>query len=262
MAKNITACRRSGGERILTIVIGVAIVLGLMFAAASRQEVPHTYDAATQEEKLAAIESGKEYPKKLVEMAQNNAETIDFVYHYPERKNERPRISLHDEMQEEGVPLLMQWDERWGYQNYANGPVGYTGCGPTCLSMAALYLTRNDKWNPARVAEMAEKNGYAVEGKGSSWTLISEGSRKIGLKAEMLPLSKSAMLSHLDAGELIILVVGPGDFTRSGHFLVVTGYEQAGFRINDPNSRENSGKVWSYTSLKGQIRNLWAISAA
>jgi uncharacterized protein YvpB len=68
------------------------------------------------------------------------------------------------------------------------------------------------------------------------------------------------MKKALDAGSLIILNVGPGDFTDSGHFLVVTGYTDEGFSINDPNSRKNSEKIWSYDTLKGQIRNLWAMS--
>ena len=32
------------------------------------------------------------------------------------------------------------------------------------------------------------------------------------------------------------------------------------FRVNDPNRRANSEKLWSYETLEPQIRNLWAIS--
>jgi hypothetical protein len=60
----------------------------------------------------------------------------------------------------------------------------------------------------------------------------------------------------------VIIVVGPGDFTTSGHFLVVTGYENGKFRLNDPNSRANSQKLWAYDDIKDQIRNLWSIQNA
>ena len=52
--------------------------------------------------------------------------------------------------------------------------------------------------------------------------------------------------------------MGPGDFTATGHFLVLTGWEDGKFRINDPNSRENSERLWAYEEIQDQIRNLWA----
>ena len=39
-------------------------------------------------------------------------------------------------------------------------------------------------------------------------------------------------------------------------------YSQPGgeaFTVNDPNSRTNSKKTWTYEQLEGQIRNIWAI---
>ena len=57
----------------------------------------------------------------------------------------------------------------------------------------------------------------------------------------------------------VICVVGPGDFTTSGHFLVLTGYEDGKFRINDPNSYANSQKLWAYEDIKRQIRNIWKL---
>ena len=38
----------------------------------------------------------------------------------------------------------------------------------------------------------------------------------------------------------------------------MTGWEDGGIRLNDPNSRENSEKLWPYENIAGQIRNLWA----
>jgi predicted double-glycine peptidase len=53
--------------------------------------------------------------------------------------------------------------------------------------------------------------------------------------------------------------MGPGDFTTTGHYIVLTRWEEDAFRINDPNSKENSGKLWTYEQLEPQIRNIWAI---
>ena len=57
----------------------------------------------------------------------------------------------------------------------------------------------------------------------------------------------------------MILALGPGDFTTAGHYVVLAGVEEGKFRVNDPNSRANSERLWSYEELEGQIRNIWSI---
>jgi len=114
--------------------------------------------------------------------------------------------------------------------------------------------------NPLDVAEFAEKNGYYAKGYGSSWTLISEGAEKLGLKARELPLVKKKMVDALEAGNPVILALGKGDFTTTGHYIVLTGVEEECFRVNDPNSRERSKQLWSYEQLEKQIRNIWEVA--
>ena len=113
--------------------------------------------------------------------------------------------------------------------------------------------------NPLAVAQFAEENGYYAKGYGSSWTLISEGAEKLGLTARELPLVKKKMVDALENGNPVILALGKGDFTTSGHYIVLTGVEADAFRVNDPNSREHSAKLWTYEELEHQIRNIWAI---
>lgn len=69
----------------------------------------------TQEDKLHSIEESDEYPDQLKELAEKNSETIDFVYDYPEMKDKKQTIDLSQEAKTDTVPLLLQWDERWGY---------------------------------------------------------------------------------------------------------------------------------------------------
>ena len=55
--------------------------------------------------------------------------------------------------------------------------------------------------------------------------------------------------------------MGPGDFTTTGHFIVLTGIGDNGdVLVNDPNSKKNSEKSWSIEKLIPQIRNLWTYS--
>ena len=114
--------------------------------------------------------------------------------------------------------------------------------------------------NPKEVAGFAQRSGYYEKGYGSSWTLISEGAEKLGLTATELPLVKKKMTDALENGNPVILAMGKGDFTTTGHYILLTGYEDGAFRVNDPNSRLSSEKRWTYEELETQIRNIWEIS--
>jgi len=199
-----------------------------------------------------------QYPKSLIELLERNPETERFVLEYPLR--EETRVDLFAYEGSKDVPLFLQWDPMWGYEKYGSDIIGITGCGPTCLAMVGYHLTGDTEMTPDKVAAFAEKNGYYASGYGSSWTLISEGSADFGLQATELPLVKKKMTDALEAGNPIILALGPGDFTTTGHYIVLTGWDGEAFRVNDPNSRINSEKLWTYEKLESQIRNIWAMS--
>ena len=199
-----------------------------------------------------------QYPQSLVQLLERNPETEEFVLNYPLREKQEPDLTGVD--QTTGVPLFLQWDPMWGYEKYGSDFLAVTGCGPTCLAMAGYYLTGSEEMNPLEIAAFAERNGSYAAGYGSSWTLISEGSKKLGLTATELPLVKKKMTAALEAGHPVILAMGAGDFTTSGHYIVLTGYADGVFTVNDPNSILNSEKLWSYEQLEGQIRNIWEIN--
>ena len=90
--------------------------------------------------------------------------------------------------------------------------------------MAGWYLTGDAKFAPDKMVSFAQENGYYSPGNGSKWTLISEGAEQLGLSARELPLVKKKMVDALKAGNPIILALGPGDFTASGHYIVLTAW--------------------------------------
>lgn len=199
-----------------------------------------------------------DYPQSLIELLERNPETEAFVLGYPFW--EEGTVDLTDYETGNAVPLFLQWDPNWGYEKYGRDFLAVTGCGPTCLAMAGYYLTGEESFNPKAVADFAAKNGYYAAGYGSSWTLISEGAGKLGLTAEELPLVKGKIVNAVENGHPVILALGKGDFTSSGHYIVLTGWEENAFRVNDPNSRVRSEKLWTYEELESQIRNIWEIS--
>lgn len=200
------------------------------------------------------------YPDSLIELAKKNPEARQFVKNYPEKGNDRKKIDVSRDLTG-GIPLFLQWDERWGYRQYGGDFMAVNGCGPTCLSMVWCGLTGKGDWNPYKVAEMAEEKGYYVKGQGSSWDLMMGGATELGLYAETVTFDEEHILGTLQQGNPIICVMGPGDFTTQGHFLVLTGVDDQGkILVHDPNSRKRSGQSWELKRLMGQIRNLWAYS--
>ena len=167
-------------------------------------------------------------------------------------------IDLSEHLGSETVPLFFQWDERWGTTIYGSDVMEVTGCGPTCLSMVLVHLLQDATYTPRYVADFAEDNKYYATGSGSKWALISEGGETLGLDVTELPLDENRMKKNLKMGNPVICIMGPGDFTTAGHFIVLTGIKDDKFVVNDPNSRENSERLWSYDEIQGQIKNLWA----
>lgn len=201
----------------------------------------------------------RDYPASLIELLGRNPETRDFVLSYPQEHDREQTIDLSGYDLSQGVPLFMQWDKRWGYTQYGGDVAGLTGCGPVCLSMAGYYLTGDEAFAPDKMLEFAKKEGYCKWNNGTSWTLISEGAVELGLDVTEIPLVESRILDNLEVGNPIICVMGPGDFTTSGHYIVLTGTENGLIRVNDPNSYENSSKLWDYDDIEDQFRNLWVI---
>lgn len=123
--------------------------------------------------------------------------------------------------------------------------------------MVIFSLTGNENATPDAVAEFSENNGYYVYGEGTSWSLMTDAAAYYGVKAGELSLSEGSMKDCLDSGGMIICSMGPGDFTSSGHFIVIYGYDEDGFLVNDPFSRIRSSRSWSYDTISGQTRSMW-----
>jgi len=279
--------RRSGGaeNRILAVLITLVLITTIIFVvgvgkriwvswkdSTKQGDILITTEKKGEDETLKVIEKtdkidafAKEngllrdvWPKELIELLERNPDAEEFVLNYPLKKDQSFEIDLSEHLDSEELPLFLQWDERWGYTIYGSNVMGLTGCGPTCLSMVCLHLLQDATYTPRYVADFAEKHNYYTKGSGSKWALISEGGETLGLDVTEIPLDENRMKKNLEMGNPIICIMGPGDFTTAGHFIVLRGLEDGKFIINDPNSITNSERLWSYEEISGQIKNLWA----
>ena len=273
-------------RQIKTIFAGLLLVLCLMGAASflnpkteAQTQQPESYEPAAagvennapidsetlKELEVLAGKNGKvqgildhidQYPSELLEMLARNEETLDFVADYPAKKNEKCADTIGN-VTKGTVPLLLQWDERWGYGEYGDSIIAVSGCGPTALSMVVAGVTGNNEVTPYQIARYAMEQGYYVKGTGTSWDLMRSGCEYFGIKASEVPLNENAVARELKMGNPIICSMRPGDFTTTGHFIVLTGYEDGKIQVKDPNSKERSGRTWEYERLASQINNMW-----
>ena len=206
------------------------------------------------------IEHLQESPSELLEMLSKNLDMLDFVLEYPNKKGEVFSDTI-DDIEPGTYPLLLQYDPRWGYAFYGDDVIAVNGCGPTCLSMVIAGLTGKNTITPYTIASYATQQGYYAPDSGTSWSLMSDGAAHFGIIGEELTLSRSAMENALSSGQPIICSMRPGDFTTTGHFIVITGLKDGKFIIKDPNSKERSNQLWDYQILEHQISNLWAFQA-
>ena len=257
----------------MAILVGIGVVRGLPLwdgGAATELQPPQKLGEEQVRQRLRQLaeqysdyqsiyDNMDAYPIELLSALCNNGEMLDFVKDYLDSDGSiTGGFTLVETTQEH--PIILQWDKRWGYAPYGNSDIALAGCAPTCLSMVILDLTKDKSATPDAVADFAMENGYYLEGTGTAWSLMTEGSAHFGIKGTELPLDENSILAALDSGSPIICSVRAGDFTTEGHFIVLVENRGGQIVVRDPNSRARSEKLWDYDILAPQIKNLWSFT--
>lgn len=205
------------------------------------------------------IKKYKDYPKDVLNLLYINDETIEFVLSKSEFKIPNIFVKINQKCGNGIIPRLQQWDPKWGYFKYGNNILAINGCGPTAVSMVASGLTGDKGITPIKVAKYSDASGFH-EIAGTSWNLMSDGVEKFGIKGWKIDNSKEEFEKALKNKNPIICSVGPGYFTKEGHFIVIAGLRDGKLIIYDPNSIKRSEKLWDYNDIYKQIKSAWAYS--
>lgn len=201
-----------------------------------------------------------QYPEALLNNLCCNPNMLDFALGYQENYDTTSGTLEASEL--DGIPLFIQWDKRWGYDAYGNDVIGLSGCGPTCLSMIVIGLTKNQEATPDKLADYAKEHGYYEQNSGTKWSFMDEVAAVYGVQGYYIYLSKDNMQEELSQGHPLVCAMRSGDFTSQGHFIVIAGMEGDKFRVHDPNSIERSQQLWDYDTLQYQISAIWAFKVA
>lgn len=200
----------------------------------------------------------QDYPISLLKLAFKNKETISFVYHYSFQSEQADDVCSQYDLNDEDIPLLLQWDQRWGYQKYGNDYIAVNGCGPTCLSMVTSFLKQDTKFNPYYIAQFAYQKGYYYDNK-TSYELMNKGAKQLGLYVEEISLDEAKIQSCLMQKKPIIASVSQNAFHEE-HYIVLRKYIDGKYYLNDSHSLLNSQQGYDFNEISSHIRKLWVYS--
>lgn len=162
-----------------------------------------------------------------------------------------------------------QSDTRWAEYLYGGqDPLKKYGCGPTVLAMIVSSFT-NQTLLPPEMADWAAANHYWAPRSGTAHNFIPECAAAFGFQANSFQnFTVEGVLSELSSGHILVALMGPGHFTGSGHFIIITDYwTGTQVRVADPASLDNTQSPWEVQTLLDELSHsansggpVWSIS--
>lgn len=133
-----------------------------------------------------------------------------------------------------------QADSRWGKKNYTscgnkNQTMANSGCGPT--SAADVVATLKDKSvTPWTLAQLYMQWGYRTKSSGTAWGAFKKTANHYHFSKFVQSSSIDALKACLDAGGYVVCSMGPGYWTKGGHYICAWKYDKTYIYCNDPAS--------------------------
>lgn len=167
----------------------------------------------------------------------------------------------------------LQTDPRWKNHNYsAKGEkktIGSSGCGPTAAAMVIATL-QDKNVTPVTTAQWSMAHAYKALNQGTYYTYFVPQMSVYGIACKRLNTSnlygKSSSAAHTEAlnalknGDWVIACMGKGNWTSSGHFILLYGYENGYVYINDPASTKAARVKNTWALFASQVKYMWTIS--
>ena len=119
-----------------------------------------------------------------------------------------------------GYIYFNQGDSAWNQNGYC---IAKAGCGPT--SMAVVITSLTGKWvTPLDTAIWGYQHGFYSR-EGSAHEMIPAMAAAYGLRCQGVGTDYQAIKKALKAGKPVVCLMGPGYFTRGGHFMVLVAID-------------------------------------
>lgn len=140
-----------------------------------------------------------------------------------------------------------QGDSRWGSKMYSSTgnkkqTMANSACGPT--AMADVVATLKDPGiDPYDLAMLAVENGYRSATGGTAWKFFPFIQEEFGFSQMVESSTLASLKACLDAGGYVVCSMGPGYWTKGGHFICAWKYDEKYIYANDPASKTRKRQV-------------------
>lgn len=141
----------------------------------------------------------------------------------------------------------LQTDAKWKNTSYSvkgeSTTIGRAGCGPTAAAMVVATL-RDSKVTPVEACKFSLENNYKQKGGGTYANFFPAFFKKYDLKCQVLWSSAESqdkkVTEALKNGDWVIACMGPGLWTKGGHYILAYGTDGTYVYVNDPASTSSS----------------------
>ena len=169
-----------------------------------------------------------------------------------------------EQLREEGFVFYRQNWSSLKTLSYGSDGFGQCGCGPTCTAELIANLA-GVPVTPADMRTLALESHSVMANGATTYDFILRTTAEYGLKAsDLAPADTVGLSDALRSGKLVLVVMGPGDFTLGSHFVLYRGITDDGkVLISDSYSCEHTVTPWDYADLYAQtIRGCWVFEKA
>lgn len=133
--------------------------------------------------------------------------------------------------------------------------VSSSGCGATCITMVVAYLFPKRQQTPETQLLLACERGLYY-GNGLSYKALDYLLMENGLAGEWIGNEPKQIRQALRACKPIIAYMGPGTFTKTGHYVVISGIDRNDrVWVIDPNSKSRSMRWYSLDMIFEEVGN-------
>lgn len=138
-----------------------------------------------------------------------------------------------------------QGDAAWRGNSYS---IASAGCGPTAMAIVISTLT-DQVVTPLDTAKWGSENGYYNSG-GSKHEMIPAMAKAYGLQCNGVKKDEDEVRKALQNGKAVVALMGPGTFTRRGHFIVLTEIDdEDNVVVADVASRSRTGQTYPLSQI-------------
>lgn len=149
-----------------------------------------------------------------------------------------------------GYIYFNQGDSAWNQNGYC---IAKAGCGPT--SMAVVITSLTGKWvTPLDTAIWGYQHGFYSR-EGSAHEMIPAMAAAYGLRCQGVGTDYQAIKNALKAGKPVVCLMGPGYFTRGGHFMALVAIDNNDcVTVADVGSRARSAYKYRLADVIAQSK--------